>query len=380
MSNFNLLPRGFRRSVVAWVVTAGLGGLAAQAAPAVAFQPFVGGLAQVTSLTHAADGSGRLYAAQQDGRVRVIENGRVRDAPFLDLQALTRSGGERGLLGLAFDPAYRTNRRVYVHYTDQGGNTVLARYTAVPDFSRADPGSARVLFTAKQPYGNHNGGQLAFGPDGFLYLGLGDGGSAGDPQNNAQNLASPLGKLLRFDVSGDAARPAAGNPFADRPGASPHIWAYGLRNPWRFSFDRQSGDLVIADVGQNAFEEVDVQPRASRGGENYGWRVREGRVCYEQNCGAQGFVGPVLVYGRSEGQSITGGYVYRGQAIPALKGHYVFADFASGSVWAAPTEGRSWNKSVLGRVSNPSTFGEDEAGEIYVAEYGSGRILKLAGK
>ncbi|WP_081909009.1 sorbosone dehydrogenase family protein [Deinococcus sp. YIM 77859] len=349
------------------------------AAPQVKFTPFVSGLPQVTTLTHAADGSGRLYAALQGGQVRVIQNGQVRAQPFLDVSGLTRAGGERGLLGLAFDPSYRQNRRLYIHYTDRNGDTVLARYTATADFSRADPASAKVLFTTDQPYANHNGGQLAFGPDGFLYLGLGDGGSQGDPQENAQKLSTPLGKILRFDVRGDAAKPAPGNPFLNRQGANPYIWAYGLRNPWRFSFDRVTGDLIIADVGQNAFEEVNRQPRASRGGENYGWDLREGRSCYEppQGCRTQGLTEPVLVYGRDEGQSITGGYVYRGQAIPALKGQYVFADFGSGNVWAAPVSGQTWSKTRIGRVENPSTFGEDEAGELYVAEYSSGRILKL---
>lgn len=349
------------------------------ATPQVNFTPFVSGLPQVTTLTHAGDGSGRLYTTQQGGQIRVIQNGQVRAQPFLDVSALTSAGGERGLLGLAFDPAYRQNRRLYVHYTDRGGDTVVARYTATPDFAEADPASARILLTAKQPYANHNGGQLAFGPDGFLYLGLGDGGSGGDPQNNAQNLASPLGKLLRLDVSGDGARPAPGNPFLNREGANPYIWAYGLRNPWRFSFDRGTGDLIIADVGQNAFEEVDRQPRASQGGENYGWRLREGRSCYDpaSGCPTQGLTDPVLVYGRDEGQSITGGYVYRGQDIPALKGQYVFADFGSGTVWAAPANGQNWNKLRLGSVENPSTFGEDEGGELYVAEYGSGRVLRL---
>ncbi|WP_102126883.1 PQQ-dependent sugar dehydrogenase [Deinococcus planocerae] len=349
------------------------------AAPQVRFTPFVSGLEQVTTLTHAGDGSGRLYATEQGGRVRVIERGRLRAQPFLDVGTLTRAGGERGLLGLAFDPGYKTNRRLYVHYTDRSGNTVLARYTATPDFSRAEPGSARILFTAEQPYANHNGGQVAFGPDGFLYLGLGDGGSGGDPQNFGQNLASPLGKILRFDVGGDAARPAPGNPFLGRQGANPNIWAYGLRNPWRFSFDRVSGDLIIADVGQNEFEEVDRQPRSSRGGENYGWRVREGRSCFDppSGCRSQGLTDPVLQYGRDEGQSVTGGYVYRGSALPALKGQYVFGDFGTGNVWAAPTTGQNWNKVRIGRVQNPSAFGEDEAGELYVAEYGSGRVLKL---
>ncbi|MEF2279288.1 PQQ-dependent sugar dehydrogenase [Deinococcus sp. YIM 134068] len=347
--------------------------------PQVRFVPFVSGLEQVTTLTHAGDGSGRMYATEQRGLVRVIEGGRLRAQPFLDVSNLTRAGGERGLLGLTFDPAYKTNRRLYVHYTDRGGNTVLARYTATPDFSRADPQSARILFTAEQPYANHNGGQVAFGPDGFLYLGLGDGGSGGDPQNNGQKLGTPLGKLLRFDVKGNEARPAPGNPFLNREGVNPNIWAYGLRNPWRFSFDRETGDLIIADVGQNEYEEVNRQPRASKGGENYGWRIREARSCFEPSdgCRTQDLVDPVLQYGRNEGQSITGGYVYRGNAVPALKGQYVFADFGTGNVWASRTNGQNWSKVRLGRVQNPSTFGEDEAGEVYVAEYGSGRVLRL---
>ncbi|WP_221090775.1 PQQ-dependent sugar dehydrogenase [Deinococcus aquaedulcis] len=371
------MPRLLPALTAALLASAALGPASAQA-PQVAFRPFLSGLNQVTAITHAGDGSGRLFMAQQDGRIRVVQGGKVSGELFLDLRALTRAGGERGLLGLAFDPAYKTNRRLFVHYTDRGGDTVLARYTATADGRRADPGSAKTLFTAQQPYPNHNGGQLAFGPDGFLYLGLGDGGSGGDPQNHGQNLASPLGKILRFDVRGADAKPAPGNPFLNRQGVNPNIWAYGLRNPWRFSFDRQTGDLIIADVGQNAFEEIDWQPRSSKGGENYGWRVREGRQCFEEGCRAGTYVEPVLVYGRQEGQSVTGGYVYRGSAIPALKGQYVFADFASGTVWAARMTGRTWTKSVLGRVSGPSTFGEDERGELYVAEYSSGRILKLA--
>lgn len=351
----------------------------AQSAPAVKFTPVASGLRGVTTLTPANDGSGRMYLTLQAGQVRVLEGGRLRAQPFLDVSRLTSAGGERGLLGLTFDPRYKQNRRLYVHYTDRNGNTVLARYLATADFSRADPASARVLFTAEQPYSNHNGGQIEFGPDGFLYLGLGDGGSGGDPINAGQRLNTPLGKLLRFDVSGNDAKPAAGNPFIGRAGANPNIWAYGLRNPWRFSFDRQTGDLIIADVGQNAFEEVNRQPRASRGGENYGWKVREGRSCFEpaSGCRTQGLTEPVLVYGRGEGQSITGGYVYRGNAIPALKGQYVFGDFGSGTVWAARMTGNTWSKVKLGEVGGPSAFGQDEAGELYVAEYFTGRVLKL---
>ena len=368
-----------RRSRAALAVAAALltAPVHAQSAPQVKFTPYASGLPQATTITHAGDGSGRLYVTLQGGQVRVLEGGKVRAQPFLDVSRLTSAGGERGLLGLAFDPAYKQNRRLYVHYTDRRGDTVLARYTADSDFNKANPNSAKVLFTAKQPYANHNGGQLAFGPDGFLYMALGDGGSGGDPQNNGQKLSTPLGKLLRFDVRGDAAKPAPGNPFMNRAGANPNIWAYGLRNPWKFSFDRQSGDLIIADVGQGALEEVNRQPRASKGGENYGWRVREGNRCFEpaQGCRTSGLVDPVLVYGRSEGQSITGGYVYRGNAVPALKGQYVFGDFASGTVWAAPVN--TWKAAKIGSVQNPSTFGEDEDGELYVAEYGSGQILKL---
>ncbi|WP_019587561.1 PQQ-dependent sugar dehydrogenase [Deinococcus apachensis] len=366
----------------AWLLSAGLLAVPVWAqnnVPQVRFVPFVSGLDEVTTLTNAGDGSGSLYATLQGGQVRVIQNGRVRAAPFLDVSSRTSAGGERGLLGLAFDPNYKTNRRLYVHYTDRGGDTVLARYTATADFSRADPASAKTLFTTQQPFANHNGGQLAFGPDGFLYLGLGDGGSGGDPYNNGQKLSTPLGKILRFDVRGDAAKPAPGNPFLNRQGANPNIWAYGLRNPWRFSFDRATGDLIIADVGQNSFEEVNRQPRASKGGENYGWRIREARTCYDADvCRTQGLTDPVLQYGRDEGQSITGGYVYRGSAIPALKGQYVFADFGTGNVWASRTGGQTWSKARIGNVQNPSTFGEDETGELYVAEYGTGRILKLS--
>ncbi|SMB88893.1 PQQ-dependent sugar dehydrogenase [Deinococcus hopiensis] len=349
----------------------------AQSARQINFTTYATALPQVTTITHGGDGSGRLYVTLQGGQVRLLEGGKVRAQPFLDVSRLTSAGGERGLLGLAFDPGYKQNRRLYVHYTDRNGDTVLARYTATADFSRADAGSAKIMFTTKQPYANHNGGQLGFGPDGFLYMALGDGGSGGDPQNNGQNLGTPLGKLLRFDVRGDAARPAPGNPFLNRQGANPNIWAYGLRNPWRFSFDRATGDMIIADVGQNTLEEVNRQPRSSKGGENYGWRVREGDRCFEpaQDCRTAGLVEPVLVYGRSEGQSITGGYVYRGAAIPALKGQYVFADFASGTVWAAPVD--TWKAAKIGSVQNPSTFGEGEDGELYVAEYGSGQILKL---
>lgn len=294
---------------------------------------------------------------------------------FLDLHRLTRAGGERGLLGLASNPQHRQNGRLYVHYTDLNGDTVLARYTARAD--NADPASAKVLLQVKQPYANHNGGQLAFGPDGFLYLGLGDGGSGGDPQNNSQNLNTLLGKILRLDVRGDALKAAPNNPLAGCQNARPAIWAYGLRNPWRFSFDRQTGDLWIADVGQHKTEEVNRQPAASKGGENYGWRLKEGRACHdpETNCDKAGLVDPVVQYDHGQGQRVTGGYVYRGAAIPALKGQYLYADFVTGRLWGARQNG-GWQATQLGQVRNPSAFGEDESGELYVAEYG-GRVLRI---
>ncbi|WP_027481779.1 PQQ-dependent sugar dehydrogenase [Deinococcus pimensis] len=339
----------------------------------------VTGLERPVTVTNAGDGSGRLFVVEQGGRVRVVKDGRLQPGAFLDLSGLTRAGGERGLLGLAFDPKFRQNGRLFVNYTDRDGNTVIARYTAKGD--AADPRSATVLLRAEQPYANHNGGQLAFGPDGYLYVGLGDGGSGGDPQNNGQNLGTFLGKVLRVDVSGEKYAVPRDNPFVNREGARPEIWAYGLRNPWRFSFDRRTGDLLIADVGQNRFEEVNFQPKASRGGENYGWRLKEGDECFDpsSNCARGTLVDPVVTYGRSEGQSITGGYVYRGKALPDLVGRYVYGDFASGRVWAASraSNGRWTTRELLDTNDQISTFGEDEAGELYVADYGSGTLLRF---
>lgn len=349
----------------------------AQTPAKVIWTPIFSGVPKVIAIRHAGDGSGRLYLAQQTGEIRMAQAGKLNKELFLDLRKLTRARGEQGLLGLAFDPDYKKNRRLYVHYTNLKGDTVLARYNTLSNFAKADPGSAKILFTTSQPYGNHNGGQIAFGPDGFLYLGLGDGGSGGDPQNYSQNLTSPLGKMLRFDVRGDQMKVPASNPFVKRKNVNPYIWAYGLRNPWQFSFDRQTGDLIIGDVGQNAYEEVNLQPASSKGGENYGWRKLEGRVCYENKCSKSGMVEPVLVYGRQEGQSITGGYIYRGTKLKNLVGQYIFGDFASGNVWAAQRIGSDWKKSLISKVNMPSTFGEDEAGELYVAEYSKGRVLRM---
>jgi glucose/arabinose dehydrogenase len=266
-----------------------------------------------------------------------------------------------------------------VNYTDREGDTVIARYTARGN--TADPKSAAVLLKIDQPYANHNGGQLAFGPDGYLYIATGDGGSGGDPQNNGQNLGTLLGKLLRIDVSGDKYTVPKDNPFVNRSGARPEIWAYGLRNPWRFSFDRRTGDLFVADVGQNQFEEVNFQPRASKGGENYGWRLKEAANCYEPatNCARGTLVDPIAAYDHSKGNSITGGYVYRGKALPDLVGRYVYGDFGSGRLWTATrgSNGRWTARELLDTNQVISTFGEDEDGELYLADYGSGTLLRF---
>ena len=345
----------------------------------------VDGLEAPVGIANAGDGSGRLYVLEQAGRVRVIEaNGDLRDEPFVDLRGRIVSGGERGLLGIAFHPDYARNRRVFVHYSRAGdGGTVVSELRASGDGRTADPGSERIILTQSQPFPNHNGGQLTFGPDGYLYLGLGDGGASGDPFDNAQNTEVLLGKILRLDVDGatDGNRGYAippDNPFAAqgvRPGdGRPEIWAYGLRNPWQFSFDAASGDLYIADVGQDDWEEVNRQPSDSRGGENYGWDVMEGRHCFvRQDCNQAGYVKPIAEYSHARGCSVTGGHVYRGQRQPELRGVYVFADYCRGLVFTLQVdEGTTTPKVVLDSGLNITAFGTDEAGEIYVADIGGG--------
>ncbi|MDH4334731.1 MAG: PQQ-dependent sugar dehydrogenase [Chloroflexota bacterium] len=339
----------------------------------------VEGLADPINIANARDGSGRLFINEQAGVIRVIESdGTLRAQPFVDLTDRVQSGGERGLLGLAFHPDFATNRRLFVHYSRLAdGATVLSELTAAPDGQSADPDSERVLLVVDQPYANHNGGQLAFGPDGFLYLGLGDGGSGGDPQGNGQNMGTMLGKILRIDVDGSRAAGEqyaipAGNPFVGG-GALPEIWAYGLRNPWRFSFDRVYGDLYIADVGQGSWEEIDRQPGDSPGGENYGWNVMEGRHCSSPGCDQAGLVKPIAEYDHSLGCSVTGGYVYRGSLQPDLAGIYVFADLCSGRLFTLHVdEGTITPKEVLQQPIRISSFGEDEAGEIYLVDLGGG--------
>jgi glucose/arabinose dehydrogenase len=292
----------------------GLGG-PLWAAPQIDLQPVASGLANPTAITHAGDGSGRLFITLQAGRIVIYSGISILASPFLDITSLVASGGERGLLSVAFHPNYRNNGVFFVDYTNTAGDIVIARYSVSQDPNVADPNSAAILLTIPHPnFANHNGGQLQFGPDGYLYIGVGDGGSAGDPSNHGQSLDTPLGKLLRIDVNGAPPYAIPGdNPFVRVMGALPEIWAYGLRNPWRFSFDRSTNDLFIADVGQDSWEEVDFQP-AGQGGQNYGWRLMEGNHCFNpsSNCNPGGLTLPILEYehgpGDSIGCSISGGY------------------------------------------------------------------------
>jgi glucose/arabinose dehydrogenase len=375
-----------RRAVVpllslALAACAAGGSPAAEAPPGtgVRLTPLVSGLESPLFLTAPA-GDSRLFVVEQPGRIRVVRGGQLLPAPFLDLSARVSTGGERGLLGLAFHPRYAQNGFFYVNYTDASGDTRVERYRASPASDRADPASASLVLSVAQPYANHNGGHVAFGPDGMLYVGMGDGGSGGDPQGHGQNPATLLGALLRLDVDGGT--PYAippGNPFAGQPGKRAEIWATGLRNPWRFSWDRQAGLLYLTDVGQNRWEEANVVP-AGQAGVNYGWNVMEGKHCYgAASCSRDGLTLPVLEYEHPDGCSITGGYVYRGRAIPAIQGHYFYADYCEGWIRSfrydngQSVDARAWD---LGRLGNVLSFGEDASGELYVLS-GSGTVYRF---
>jgi glucose/arabinose dehydrogenase len=353
--------------------------------PTLALASPVGGFSSPVGVTHAGDGSGRIFVVEQGGRIRVVKSGAAMTAPFLDISTRISSGGERGLLGLAFPYDYARRGYFYVDYTNPSGDTVISRFrVSASNPDAADPASEQILLTIAQPFANHNGGQLAFGRDGYLYVGMGDGGSGGDPGNRAQNPAELLGKILRIDV--ETGRPytytvPASNPFVGRAGFRPEIWALGVRNPWRFSFDRLTADLFIADVGQGAFEEVDFQPASSRGGENYGWRIMEGTHCFNPNpCDMTGLTLPVVEYGHAAGDcSVTGGYVYRASMFPRMRGLYFYGDFCSGRIWALRHESSgAWTNTLLLDTNiQLSAFGEDEAGNLYAASYGSGQIFQV---
>jgi glucose/arabinose dehydrogenase len=382
-----------RHPLLLWLVSAaGASGCASEGssvagAPAgtvaVGLEQVASGLDFPLYLTAPPGDSARLFVVQKGGTIRVIDHGALFPDPFLDLSAKVSTGGEQGLLGLAFAPDYDSSGRFVVHYTDANGNTRVSLFRVSTDPSRADPASETLLFAATQPFSNHNGGQILFGPDGYLYLGLGDGGSAGDPQGRGQDLGEPLGSILRLSIAASPATAPADNPFVGRTGARPEIWSYGLRNPWRFSFDRTTGDLYIADVGQSAWEEVDVSTAAAGAGKgiNFGWNIMEGNHCYQaSSCDRAGLAPAVLEYDHGQGCSISGGYVYRGAAIPALQGHYFYADYCQGWVRSfryadgGVSDEADWP--TLRPGGSVPSFGEDAAGELYVVS-AEGTVWKI---
>jgi glucose/arabinose dehydrogenase len=352
--------------------------------PALGLARVAAGLTDPLDLQAAPGDRDRLFVVEQPGRIRIVRDSAVLGTPFLDITGRVRDGGERGLLGLAFHPRYAENGRFFVNYTDDSGHTHVAEFRVTADRDVADAASERTVLFQPQPFSNHNGGGLAFGNDGMLYIALGDGGSGGDPQGNAQNPATLLGKVLRIDV--DRGTPygiPADNPFLGQPGFRQEVWALGLRNPWRYSFDRLTGDLYVGDVGQGTSEEVSVGLAARRGGENYGWNVMEGTGCFRPSsgCSTAGLTLPVLTYPTREGCAVTGGYVYRGCRMPGYHGTYFYGDYCAGFVRSfrlvngQATEARSWPTLGAG-VDNISSFGVDADGELYIVDH-TGEVYKV---
>ena len=360
-------------------------------ASSVALTPVVSGLSSPDQVVNAGDGSNRLFVVQQGGKVRVVKNGVLLPTPFIDISDLLSTGGERGLLGIAFHPNYKTNGRFFLYFTRRGDGAIAIteyhRSSSNPDV--ATRAGARRIITIAHPYSNHNGGRLAFGRDGDLYIGTGDGGGSGDPGNRARNLNVLLGKMLRINVNGSVGsrhyRIPASNPYVGRAGLN-EIWSRGLRNPWGWSFDKANGDLWIGDVGQDKYEEVDrsiVSSKSTSGGKgvDYGWRVMEGRHCFKPatGCSTAHLKLPVVEYSHSEGCSIIGGYAYRGTAVPGLSGRYVFGDLCSGKIWTisrgavAPAS----KALLLSTGFHISSFGQDEHGELYVLDIGGGTLYKM---
>jgi len=358
-------------------------------------------------ITHAGDDSGRLFIVEQDGRIRILFSGNLLSPAFLDIHSRVLSPedganhGEEGLLSIAFPPGFGSGKDYfYIYYTNVNGNNQVSRFHLTADPNMADSSSEELILLFQHPgQSNHNGGQLIFGLDGYLYIGTGDGGGGGDPGENAQDLAELLGKLLRIDVEPPVTSPGdqpfhiflpiaqggsnqkysipSSNPFRNVPGARPEIWALGLRNPWRFSFDRQTHDLYIGDVGQDTWEEVDFQPASSTGGENYGWDNMEGEACYEPmtNCNQNGMTLPVNVYPHDPECSVTGGYVYRGNDYLSLRGIYFFADYCSGRIWGLQRDNWADRHDFLDTSHNISSFGEDQSGELYLTTQGGNIYL-----
>lgn len=378
--------------------------------PSLKLSEIASGLDRPVQLTHAGDGSGRLFVVEQAGRIRIISNGSppsgdavwsVNETPFLDVSGRVSCCGERGLLNLAFPPGYAAKQHFYISYTNVDGHTVIGRYKTTSDPDIADPASEEVLLTLEQPHETHNGGRLLFGPhDGYLYIGSGDGGGPtfNDPYNHGQNLTTLLGSILRIDVESGVKPYAvpASNPFTQVDGYRDEIWAFGLRNPWGIAFDKQTGDLYIPDVGNITQEEVNYQPAASAGGENYGWRITEGSICFEQwgctkgepctvehwICSAEGQTSPVAEYNHSLGCAVVGGAVYRGPSLPRLQGVFLYADFCRGQIWGlsgGPQD--KWQSPLLLNASLPvSAIGEDQEGNVYVIGIQDGVISMITEK
>jgi glucose/arabinose dehydrogenase len=351
---------------------------------ALELQEIATGLDRPVFVTHAGDNSGRLFIVEQGGKIRLLQDGELLQTPFLDVSALIRAQAQQGLLSVAFHPIYMSNGLFYVIYTDTAGNSVIARYTVSPDDPNiADPNSGLPLLTIPQPFEEHNGGHLQFSPrDGYLYIGIGDGGAVGDPYNNAQNPELLLGKILRIDV--DSEFPygiPSDNPFVGVTIPLQEIWAVGLRNPWRFSFDRITGDLYIADVGENDWEEINFQPASSQGGANYGWRMMEGKMCFDTapGCDQAGLTPPIHTYDHSKGCAVIGGHVYRGEQLPALVGTYLFGDYCARTIWGLRQTLRgTWVQTALLQTDFAlSSFGEAEAGGLYAIDYYGGRVLRF---
>jgi Glucose / Sorbosone dehydrogenase/PASTA domain len=377
------------RAALAAVALAAAFAYGGEAGPGDPELALVGTFAAPTYLTAPPGDAERLFVVQQAGRIRVVRNGTVLPVDFLDLTSLVLSGGERGLLSMAFAPDYATSGRFYVYYTarDPVGELRIEEFHRTADPDVANPGSRRTVLAIDHPRGNHNGGQLQFGPDGYLYIGTGDGGAAGDPDRNGQNLGTLLGKILRLDPVGSPYVIPPDNPFVGVPGAQGEIWSYGLRNPWRFSFDRQTGDLVIGDVGQGSWEEIDFVPTgAGRGrGANFGWGCWEGRHVYPPNVGRpdctplpSNHLPPVLEYSHARGCSITGGYVVRDPALAPLLGRYVYGDFCDDRLWSTILAVPDAQDDLETGLSVPSlySFGEDACGRVYALS-GAGPVYRL---
>ena len=352
-------------------------------AAGVQWEVVANGLDQPLDIQHAGDNSGRIFIVERGGKILVLENGFVLEEPFLDIgNKIATRNSEQGLLGLAFHPHYAENGHFFINYSDRNGDTVIARYQVSGNPNQANPDSETAFIHVDQPFGNHNGGGMAFGPDGFLYIGLGDGGSANDPQGNGQNLNTYLGKLLRIDVDGgETYLIPADNPFLQGEGL-PEIWVYGLRNPWRFSFDSLTGDLYVGDVGQNQWEEIDFLLAGSPGGANFGWNYMEGQHPFsgEPPAGAE-LIAPVAEYDHGQGCSITGGVVYRGTELPEWQGLYLYGDFCSGRIWGLLQIDVIWQTQILMEADFLiASFGQDQAGNIYLADYSTESVYRLVRK